>query len=165
MKPEICIVVARAKNGVIGGDNQLVWMLPADLKHFKSITFGHPIIMGRTTHTSIGRPLPDRQNIVITTDNDYQAPGCVIAHSTDEALDIANQSNPEKICIIGGGQIYQQMLPITTKIYLTEVDVEPNGDVYFNFDPRDWQQVSSESHQADDKNPYNYRFVELERII
>lgn len=163
MESEVCIIVAVAKNGVIGGDNQLVWTLPADLRHFKEITMGYPIIMGRNTYTSIGRPLPGRRNIVITTQPDFEAPGYDIAHSTDEALKIAQQSQPSQIFVTGGGQIYQQMLPLTQKIYLTQVDVEPQGDVYFNFDPKDWQETFREEHTADAKNPYSYRFIELIR--
>lgn len=163
MSTEICIVVARARNGVIGSNNQLPWKLPADMKHFKKITMGHPVIMGRKTHESIGKPLPGRQNIVITTNQNYQAPECEVVNSIEQAIEIAKQSNPEKICCLGGGQIFQQILPLTGKIYLTEVDAVPDGNVYFNFDPKDWTETSSEAHQADDKNPYNYQFIELER--
>lgn len=163
MESEICIVVARARNGIIGGNNQLPWHLPADLKHFKAVTIGHPVIMGRKTYESIGKPLPGRRNIIVTTNQDYDAPGCDIVYSLEEAIELAKQTKPEKICILGGGIIFQQALPLTDVIYLTEVDAEPSGDIYFNFDPKDWRPESIEEHNADAKNPHPYTFITLRR--
>nr|AIA16758.1 Dihydrofolate reductase [uncultured bacterium]AIA16790.1 Dihydrofolate reductase [uncultured bacterium] len=163
MKPEICIVVAVAKNGVIGGHNQLPWHLTADLKHFKLLTLGHPTIMGRKTFESIGRALPGRHNIVITRDPNFTAPDCTLTHSLEAAIDIATKDNPERICIIGGGQIFQQALPLTDTIYITYVDAEPEGDIYFNINVDDWREISREDHMADEKNPSNYSFVQLVR--
>jgi dihydrofolate reductase len=162
--PEIAIVVAVAKNGIIGGDNQLPWHLPADLKHFKDLTMGHPIIMGRKTYESIGRPLPGRHNIIITRSTDFNVPGCTIVHSMEQAIEVAKRDNPNRICIIGGGQIFQQALPITTKIYLTEIETEPEGNVYFLYNKSDWREISKENHTANDRNQHDYNFIELIRV-
>jgi dihydrofolate reductase len=128
----ISIIVAMDKNRLIGGENKLLWNIPSELKRFKEITTGHPIIMGRKTHQSIGRVLPNRTNIIITRDQDYKVEGTIIVHSLEEALNKA-QSEPgsDEIFVIGGGQIYAQALPLADRLYLTIVEGDYKGDTYF----------------------------------
>ena len=159
---KISIIVAMAKNRVIGIDNQLPWHLSADLKRFKALTLGNPIIMGRKTHESIGKPLPGRQNIIVTRNQDYKTEGCDIAHDLAAAIDMAE---PDKeIFIIGGAQIYQQALSSVNYLYLTLVDIECQGDAHFpEWEHKEWQERAREDHPADDRNDYAYSFVDLER--
>lgn len=158
----ISIIVAAANNGVIGKAGGLPWHLPAELARFKQITTGHPIIMGRVTHESIGRTLPDRRNIVITSDKNYKAAGgSEVIQSLDEAIKLV-QNEPE-VFIIGGDTIYKQALPSAEKIYLTKVDADIKGDKFFKFNPIDWRVIKKEPHKADEKNKYNYEFQELMR--
>jgi len=157
----ISAIVATANNGVIGKEGGLPWYLPADLAHFRQTTAGHPVIMGRKTHESIGRALPGRQNIIITHNKNYQAQGCEIAPSLDEALRLV--SGTDEVFIIGGQTIYTLAMPKTDKIYLTKVDADIPGDKYFLYEPAQWQETSVEKHPADDKNQYPYEFVLLER--
>lgn len=162
MKPRLSLIAAIARNGVIGRDNDLPWHLPADLQFFKRTTCGHAIILGRRNYESIGRPLPNRTNIVITRDKNYKAQGCVVAHSIDEAIALAGDD--EEIFIIGGSQVYAQALDCVTRMYITEVDTDADGDVLFpEFDKSQWQEVSREPHTADDQNDYAFDFVMLER--
>lgn len=156
-------IVAMAKNRVIGGKNQLLWHLPKDLQRFKALTTGHPIIMGRKTYESIGKPLPNRTNIILTRDAGFAAPGCVIAHDSAQALRYAGEVDHE-IFIIGGAEIYRQFLPHLDGVYLTLVDAEIEGDTYFpELNPADWLEISRESYEADDKHMYDYQFIELVR--
>lgn len=158
----ISIIAAVSKNGVIGKTNALPWHLPADLRRFKELTAGRPIIMGRKTYESIGRPLPNRTNIVITSDKNFKAEGCVVVGSPDEALRAAEGA--EEIMIIGGGEIYRQFLPKSSRMYLTEVDAEIEGDVFFpEFDRSEWREVFREAHKPDEKNKYPYTFLTLEK--
>lgn len=122
---------------------------------------GHPIIMGRKTHESIGRPLPGRTNVVVTRNNNYTAEGCIVVGSLDEAISKAGNGN--EVFIIGGSTIYEQALPLADKIYLTRVKANVSGDIFFKLDESGWKQISSDKHQADDKNQYDYEFVVLER--
>ncbi len=159
---QISLIVAVADNGVIGKKGTMLpWHQGGDLQRFKRLTMGHPIIMGRTTYETIGRPLPGRQNIIITRDPDYQAEGCTVVHSIDEALQAASQA--EDVFIIGGANIFEQTLPLADKIYLTQVHAEPEGDAFFRYHPADWQQTDSESHPADAKNDHPYSFITLAR--
>ncbi len=161
--PKISMVCAMAKNRVIGKDNQMPWHLPADLKHFKSVTMSKPIVMGRKTYESIGRPLPGRQNVVISRNQGYSAEGCDVVDSIDSALELLNEQ-PE-VMIIGGGFLYSQMLAQADHLYLTFIDLEVDGDTQFpEFEHLNLEQGSSESHLADEKNPHNYRFVDY-RVI
>jgi dihydrofolate reductase len=161
----ISAIVAVAKNGVIGHNNQIPWYLPADLKYFKRTTLGHHLIMGRNCFESIGKPLPQRTNIVVSRDPFFAASGCLVAHSIKEALDIARQNGESEVFIIGGGQIYQQSMPYWDKIYLTEVELIAEGDVFFpDLDNSEWRLVSAEKHDADEKNEFNYTFNVLERL-
>lgn len=162
--PQIVLVAARARNGVIGRANGLPWHLPADLKHFRQLTEGKPIIMGRKTFTSIGRPLPKRTNIVVTRDPTFHAPGCLVAHSLDEAFILAGEA-PE-VMIIGGAELFRQALPLADQLELTEIEADIEGDVSFpTFDPADWQVTAEQAHQSDEANPYPYRFVTYERRV
>jgi dihydrofolate reductase len=160
----ISAIVATAKDNVIGKDNNIPWYLPADLKYFKKTTIGHPIIMGRKSFISIGRPLPKRTNIIITRDPFFMASGCIVVHSLAEAIDVAKENGEEEIFIIGGGQIYEQAMPFLHKIYLTEVEVEVEGEIYFpEIDKDEWKEIARERHAPDEKNEYAYSFVVLER--
>jgi dihydrofolate reductase len=162
----ISIIVATAENGVIGKDNQLLWKLSADLKQFRVLTTGHSVIMGRKTFDSIGRALPNRTNIVISRQKDLILPEEVLkVNSLGTAIEIAkNHPGNEEIFIIGGGNIYEQALEITDKIYLTEVKTSIDGDAYFAvLNPNEWKEISRISHQKDEKNEYNFDFVELVR--
>ena len=157
----LSLVVAMTSNRVIGRANQLPWRLPADLRYFKRITMGKPIVMGRKTHESIGRPLPGRSNIVITRDPAYAAPGCIVAHSVEEALAAAQPA--EEVMLIGGASLFAQMLPRAERIYLTRIGAELHGDAWFPpLDAQRWQEVWREDHPADDQNPYAYSFILLE---
>jgi len=160
----ISAIVATARNNVIGKDNQIPWYLSEDLKFFKRTTTGHHIIMGRKNFLSIGRALPKRTNVVITRDPFFAATGCIVAHSLDEALEIAKRNDEDEVFIIGGGDIYQQSLPYWNKLYLTEVNLEVEGDVFFpEIDESEWNEISREPHKADEKNPCNFTFRVLER--
>jgi dihydrofolate reductase len=160
----ISTIVAVAKNGVIGRENATPWYLPAELAHFKEITMGHPIIMGRKTHESIGRALPGRTNIIISRNPKYKAAeGSIVADSLEKALDIAKSKDKEEVFVIGGQAIYDIALPKVKRIYLTRVNVKVKGDKFFKYDPKQWQQASSKKHKADEKNPYDYEFLVLER--
>lgn len=157
----VSIIVATAEGGVIGKSGAIPWYLPADLAHFKQTTMGHPVIMGRVTHESIGKTLPGRQNIIITHDAGYQAHGCPVVGSLDKALDLVN--NEDEVFIIGGDSIYGQALPVADKIYLTKIHTKLGGDKFFKYDPTQWYKVSKTKHKADDKNRYNYDFIVLAR--
>jgi dihydrofolate reductase len=156
------IVVAMSMNRVIGRGGQLPWRLPADLKYFKNITMTHPIIMGRKTHESIGRALPSRLNVVVTRNVDFQAPGCEIANSLRQGMDVCGSAND--VMIIGGATLYREALSMTERIYLTEVHVELDGDTLFPaLHKDDWRESSREFHGADDANEFDYSFVVFER--
>lgn len=159
----INIVVAKSENDVIGRDGDLPWRLSADLQHFKATTFGHPLVMGRKTHESIGRPLPGRQNIIVTRQADYRAAGCTIADSLEQA--IAGALPAEEIMVIGGATLYAAALPLTDRIYLTEVHARLDGDTHFPpLDRKAWREVSRERHEADESNDHDYSFVVLDRL-
>jgi dihydrofolate reductase len=155
----IKIIVAISKNKVIGKDNSLIWHLPSDLKRFKEITTGNAVIMGRKTYESIGKPLPNRRNIIITRNENYEVEGCEVVNSLEEALLICY----ENCFIIGGAEIYKQSLPFTDEIYLTEVDNVFDGESFFPELGNEWYEVSNEKFEADDKNQFNYSFIKYER--
>lgn len=156
------LVVAVARNGVIGREGGLPWDLPADLKHFRAITLGHPIIMGRVTHASIGRPLPGRRNIVVTTHPGQIHPQCETAASLADAL--AMVGAVDEVMIIGGRALYAAALPLATRLFLTEVDAEVVGDVKFPaFTRSEWREVLREDHARDAANSLPFSFVVLER--
>lgn len=158
----VSIVVAIAEDNAIGKDNQLLWHLPADLKHFKDITSGHTIIMGRKTYDSIGRPLPNRRNIVITRNTGLELPGTEITNSLDEALALCKGT--EEVFIIGGAELYNHALAATNRIYLTRVHQTYEADTFFpEIDLEEWQELSTEKHLPDEKNKVAYTFSTLER--
>lgn len=161
---EVCIVVAVAENNVIGKDNDLIWHLPADLKHFKNKTTGHHIIMGRKTYESIGKPLPNRTNVIITRDIDYKAEGCIVVNSLEAALEVAKSD--DRPCIVGGAEIYRQAMEkeLVDVLYLTRIHHEFDGDTFFPEIAEDkWEIESEEPHQPDEKNKYHYTFLKYVR--
>ena len=155
----IKIIVAMSKNRVIGKNNELIWKLSSDLKRFKELTTNNPVIMGRKTYESIGRPLPNRRNIIITRNTEYSVEGCEIVSSLEEALLLTNN----ECFIIGGGEIYTQSLEVADKIYLTLVNKEFEGDTTFPELDDKWTKISRKDFKADDKNEYDYSFIEYER--
>ena len=164
----IAVIVAAAENGVIGSANGLPWHLPEDLRYFRRMTMGKPIVMGRRTFESIGRPLPGRTNIVISRNPAYAAAGVKVVESLDQALCLARERAREEevpeVVVIGGAQIYRQALPCADRVYLTEVHASVAGDVLLpTVDWHEWREVSRESHRAGEENPYDYSFVVYER--
>ena len=159
----ISIIVAVAENGVIGSDNRLPWHLPDDLKRFKALSLGKPVVMGRRTFESIGKPLPGRANIVVSRQPGLAIAGVVVASSLDAALAAAG-TVPE-VVIIGGAEIFRQALPRTDKIHLTRVHARVDGDVVFpELDPQQWRETAVEHHAADERHHYAFSFVTLQRI-
>jgi dihydrofolate reductase len=159
----ISLIWAMSENRVIGSANQLPWHLPADLQYFKRITSGHPVVLGRKNYQSIGKPLPNRSNIVLTRARDFDAPGCMVAHSTDEALSLTEPG--AEIFIIGGAKIYREFLPLAQKLYITEIHANIDGDITFpGYSDEDWREISRECHDVDDRNPYPYSFVVCQRV-
>ena len=160
---QISIVVAISENNAIGKDNQLLWHLPADLKHFKEITTGHPIIMGRKTYDSIGRPLPNRRNIVITRATTLTIENVEVVNTLEDAISLCK--NEDEIFIIGGAEIYKHALALTNRIYLTTVHQRYDGDVFFPaLNMNEWKEVFKEYHPADEKNTVAYTFSTLEHV-
>lgn len=164
----LAMIVAAAENGVIGRDSALPWTLPEDLRYFRRVTLGKPLIMGRRTFDAIGRPLPGRDNIVVSRDPAFAAPGAQLARSFDAALALAEEAavrdGVDEIMLIGGAQLYAQGLPRVARIYLTRVHGEPVGDT--RLPAVDWsafREVSREAHPASDSNPWPYSFIVLER--
>lgn len=161
----VAAVVAMAENRVIGKDQDLIWRLPNDLKHFRQKTMGHPMIMGRKTFETIGKPLPGRTTIIVTRSAAYRPEGCLVAHSVEEALRQARALDPEQVSIVGGGEIYRQALPFTNRIYLTLVHHTFEGDTFFpELNADQWQETAHEDHQPDEKHAYAYSFITLQRL-
>ncbi len=159
----ISIIVATDEQGLIGRENDLPWKLSADLQYFRRITMGKPLIMGRKTHESIGRALPGRKNIVLTNNADYQPEGCTIVHTIDEAVHACGGA--QEAMVMGGSSLYKQFLPLANKLYLTLVHANLTGDTWFpDWDKTQWQQISREDHDADNKNNYPYSFIRYKRI-
>ncbi len=158
----ISIIVAVSENNVIGCNNKLLWHIPGDLKRFKAITMGHPIVIGRKTFESIGRPLPGRNNVVISRQGGYKPEGCTVYSSIHEA--ISNLAGEKEIFIIGGGEIYQQALPLANKIYLTKIHKSFYGDTFFpEFPIQEWKVVHDETIAASEKVPFSFSYITLER--
>lgn len=158
----LSIIVAVGESNVIGKDNQLIWHLPRDLKHFKETTTGHYIIMGRKTFESNGRPLPNRTNVILTRDKGYNAEGCIVVHSLEEAINLA-KDDPEPF-IIGGGVIYEIAMPLVDRIYLTQIHHKFEGDTFFpeiNMD--EWIEVEKRVFEPDEKNKYPFTISTLDR--
>ena len=160
----LSIVVAMDENRLIGKDNKLPWHLPADLAYFKKITTGKSIVMGRKTYDSIGRPLPNRRNIVISRNSKTLITGCEVLTSIDEVL--STTKDEDEVMIIGGASLCEQLLPQVSRLYITKIEGEFDGDVYFpEYDESDWRQVSCEYHLPDDSNQHAYHFLVLERQL
>ncbi len=161
---KISIVVAVAENGVIGKDNQLPWRLSSDLKHFKKLTTGHAVLMGRKTYESIGRPLPKRTNLIVTRNTEYQAAGCEVFTSIEQALEFAQKANETEVFVIGGAQIYQQIMPQVDTVYLTKVKAEVVGDAYFDLSLLDeFKVVDTQSLPVGEKDEFAFDIVKMER--
>lgn len=162
---KISIIVAVSLNHVIGVDNQLPWHLPADLQYFKSLTLDHTIIMGRKTFESIGRPLPKRENMVITRDPDYVLENVVVMNSIEKAIEYCKNKEQEEVFIIGGDTIYKQTLALADQLYITKVDtLIENGTAFFpTIDLNEWQLLSSITHHKDEKNQFDYTFEHYEK--
>jgi len=159
----ISLIVATSTKNVIGVQGDLPWRLSSDLKRFKALTMGKPIVMGRLTYESIGRPLPGRRNIVITRQRGFEAEGCDVVSSIDEAIRVAGTA--AEIMIIGGGDIYRQFLPRAERIYLTRVQADIDGDVFFpELAAGEWHETSSEHHPADESNEFGVAFTTLDRL-
>jgi len=155
----ISLVAAAGNNNVIGGNNKLLWKMPSDMKFFMNLTLGHPVIMGRKTYESFGRPLRERLNIIISRDTTLEIKDCKVVHSLKEALDLVKDE--KEVFIIGGAEIYKQSMDIANKIYLTRIYGDFEGDSYFPIIPdKDWVQTSITEHPSDEKNPYPFAFLE-----
>ncbi len=163
----ICLVVAVSKNGVIGRDGGLPWRLQSDLKHFKATTIGKPVIMGRKTWDGLPRkPLPGRRNIVVTRQTGFTAEGADVAHTLTGALAIAARDNPAEICVIGGGEIFREALPLARRLHLTEVNCEVDGDTFFPaVNENDWTEVASIHFDAGPNDSASFAYRQLERTV
>jgi len=170
---KIALIVALARNGVIGKDNRMPWHLPGDLKYFKRVTLNKPVIMGRNTYESIGKPLPQRTNFIVSRNPDYKVAGAVVVPSLEAALQTVadlyhtiEAPDDSEVMIIGGAQIYAGALPLAQRLYVTEVQAEPQGDTFFpDFDRSAWRELTREAHPATADNPYPYDFVVLEKAV
>lgn len=159
----VSIIVAMGRNRVIGKDNDLIWHLPADLKHFKETTMGKPVIMGRKTFESMGKPLPGRTNIVITRNNQYEAKGCLVAQSLEKAL--KRVSGEAEVFIAGGGEIYREAMPLADRMHITIIDHSFEGDTYFpEFSKKEWKIIEEIYHPANMENKYSMVLRTYERI-
>ena len=169
-KTTLTIVVATAQNRAIGLNGKMPWHIPEDLKYFKAVTTGHPIIMGRKTFQSIGRPLPGRTNIVITRDQDYQAEGITVTHSLEQAIEVAKtvaqKNGVREVMVIGGAEIYALALPFTNKIHRTEIHAETDGDAFFpELIASEWQEISRKPGEVTASDGTTYSFVVFERVM
>lgn len=161
----IALIAAISRNHVLGKDNQLVWHLPKDLRFFKTKTLGYPLIMGRKTFESFGKPLPGRTNIIITRNPDYRVEGATVVASLDEALREAATHNSDTIFIAGGAEIYRQAMPLADTMYLTHIHADLDGDAFFpEFSEEEWQAVAKESVPIDEKHAYAFDFVTWKRV-
>jgi dihydrofolate reductase len=159
----ISLIVAMAKNRVIGADNRIPWHLPNELRMFKNLTMGHHIVMGRKTYESINRLLPGRTTVIVTRQLDYSVPDAIVAHSIDEALDACRGDNES--FVIGGADLFRATLPIADRVYLTIVDAEPAGDTFMpNIDMSGWRESASQSFVSDEKHAHGYRFTIYDRV-
>lgn len=156
----IALIYAVSENHVIGNGNRLPWHMPADFRHFKELTEGQSVVMGRRTFQSIGRPLPNRQNIVLTRDPGYTADGAEVAHSLEEAL---GKADSDTVFVIGGAKVFADALPLAARIYETRIHATVPGDTFFDPDLSHWFEESEEIHAADERHPYGYSFITYAR--
>lgn len=162
---KLSIIVAADENFGIGKDNQLMWHLPNDLKFFKNTTLGHHMIMGRKTYESIGKPLPGRTSVIVTRNKSYQVEGCIVVHSMEEAIKVAEKSGETEAFVIGGAELINDAVSFADIIYLTEVKATFDADVFMKpLDKNQWKEEKREEHSKDDKHAYDYTFVKLVRI-
>ncbi|MFN2162650.1 MAG: dihydrofolate reductase [Candidatus Promineifilaceae bacterium] len=165
-RPLVSFVVAMDRNRLIGKGSGLPWRLPDEIRRFKAITMGHPVLMGRKTYETIPqkfRPLPGRTNIILTRQKGYEAPGCIVVHSMEEALSAV--SPEEELMVIGGSQLFNALLPVVDRLYLTEIDGQYEGDVYFpELNMTQWSEVAREEHPRDDRHDSSFVFLMLDRI-
>lgn len=166
---KLSLIAAMDNNRVIGVNNTLPWHLPADLKHFKTITMGKPILMGRKTYESIGKPLPGRDNIVLTRDAGFSAKGCTVVCSVEQAIAYADDElNADELMVIGGAQLYEALLSLANRLYLTQVDTVVQGDASLVYFPEinrcEWTETDWQENSADEGNAYDYSFLTLDRI-
>jgi dihydrofolate reductase len=166
----LVLIVAVARNGVIGGQNKLLWHISSDLRRFKSLTMGKPLLMGRKTWDSIGRPLPGRETIVITRDPSFKPEGALIAHHLDEALRLAEEAahrlGASEAVVVGGAELYRQLIDQCVELYVTEVGLSPEGDAYFAApDPQTWYEHNREQHKAGPKDEADFAFVDYKRRL
>ncbi len=160
----LSLIAAADEQNLIGGDNKLLWDLPADMKHFRTTTSGHSVLMGRKTYESIGRPLPNRRNIVISRQQDLQIEGCEVAASLEQALALLKENSEDEVFVIGGGEIYKRALPLADRVYLTRVHTTLEGDTYFpELLSEEWKEVSREEHEADETHAFAYTFLVYEK--
>ena len=160
--PNLSIIAALSDNRVIGRDNRLPWHMPADLAHFKRLTMGKPIIMGRRTWESLPGLLPHRTHVIVTRDREYAAQGGLVVHSIQQALDLVGDA--DEMMVVGGANLYAQTLPLASRMYLTVLHARFEGDTVFpDYDEAEWREVERESHPADERNPHAYTFLDLER--
>lgn len=160
----ITLVVAAARNNAIGKDNKLLWHLPNDMRYFKNVTWGFPVVMGRKTFEALGKPLTGRKNIVLTRQPDWKADGTVAVKSFDDALLLANEMDVKELMVIGGGEIYSALFDTARRIHMTRVNADLDGDTFFpEIDPKKWKLVSQKNYEADAKHAYNYSFQVWER--
>ncbi len=166
-KMKVAFVVAMARNRAIGFRNRMPWHLPDELKYFKKVTLGKPVVMGRNTYESIGHPLPGRPNIVITRNTSYAAPGITVVNSLTAALAAAQTlltPEQQEVMVIGGAQIFEEAMPMADRLYLTEVEAEPQADVFFpDFKRSEWHESLREHHAANEKNPFAYSVMVLDK--
>jgi dihydrofolate reductase len=160
----ISLVVAAAKNNGIGKNGAMPWHLPADLKHFKNTTWAMPVVMGRKTFESIGKALVGRRNIVITRQSGWEAENVLVVRKIEDAIQMASETDAKEVMVIGGGEIYQLLFDKARRIYLTRVDASPDADTFFPaIHSHEWNLISQQDHEADEKNAYNYSFQLWER--
>lgn len=158
----LSMIVAMDDNQLIGNNNALPWHLPADLGYFKKVTTGKTVLMGRKTHESIGRPLPNRRNVIVSRNANFEAQGCEVVSSIDAALELAKDD--DEVMVMGGASFYEQMLPSVDRLYITYIEGSYEGDAYFpEFNKEAFKQISRESHAPDEKNPHTYHFTVLDR--
>jgi len=161
----ISLIVAAATNNAIGKDGKLPWHLPNDMKHFKNVTWGMPIVMGRKTFESLGKALPGRKNIVISRQTGWKADGVITVKNIEDALFVVREADAKEVMVIGGGEIYKTLFDKARRIYMTRVEADPEADTFFpSLKPEAWHLMSQQDHEADEKNAYNYSFQVWERI-
>lgn len=164
-QPVVSTIVAAGEDWAIGKDNEMLWHMPNDFRYFKQTTIGHPVIMGRKTLLSLGKPLKDRLNIVITRQKDFTFEGVEVMHDLEEAISLAKSHDQEEVFIIGGGEIYRQALPMIERVYLTIIhSTFPEATTHFPaLDMGEWNEISRKSHKKDERHAYDYTFLVLER--